>query len=258
MVAYMSHRVGLLVFSLAAIALGAPSASATSADGRPRVPLVVIDAGHGGPNHGARALGQVEKEVTLDVARRIADRLEAEAGVRVVLTREGDWHLPLRDRPEMANQLGADAFLSIHCNASDEVGPHGFETWFLPPEGSRQALQSEKAQRVTSRDDVPDTVRAILGDLVSQGAHQGGRRLAESVHEGLAGAAPEAQARGIRQGAYTVLVAATMPSTVVEMGFLNHPDEGSALATPSYRSRMARGISAGIVHFLRRTGRLRA
>ncbi len=264
----MWYRVGLVCL-LAAVALGATPGARGADAGPSRPPLVVIDPGHGGPNLGALGGGteatgasRREKDVTLDVARRIAARLEAETEIRVVLTRDGDWHLPLRDRAEIANQLRADAFLSIHCNASDDPGPRGFETWFLSQEGSRQTLHKQQALNAASRGSVdvtvPDAVQSILGDLVSQGAHRGGQRLAETIHESLAVAAPKVPARGVRQGAYTVLVAAAMPATVVEMGFLNHPEEGPALDSAHHRGRLARGIADGIVSFLRRMGRLDA
>jgi N-acetylmuramoyl-L-alanine amidase len=243
---------------LASVALGAAPEARGSSAGRGRPTLVVIDPGHGGPNSGARGEGRREKDVALDVARRIAARLEAETDVRVVLTRNGDWHVPLRDRAKIANQLQADAFLSIHCNASDEPGPQGFETWFLSTDGSRQPLHREEARNAAGSAalGLPDAVGSILGDLVAQGAHRGGRHLAESIHGALVTAAPEVPGRGVRQGAYTVLVAATMPATVVEVGFLNHPVEGPELYTTKHRERLARGITDGVISFLRRMGRL--
>ena len=171
----MWYRVGLICI-LAAVALGATPGARGADAGPARPPLVVIDPGHGGPNNGALGAG-AEKDVTLDVARRIAARLEAETDVRVVLTRDGDWHLPLRDRAEIANQLRADAFISIHCNASPEPGPRGFETWFLSQEGSRHVLHKQKALNAAARNDkgrgavvdltVPDAVQSILGVFVS-------------------------------------------------------------------------------------------
>lgn len=282
----MGYRVGLICI-LAAVALGATPGARGADSGPARPPLVVIDPGHGGPNNGALGAGR-EKDVTLAVARRIAARIEEATGARVVLTRDGDWHLPLQDRAEMANQLRADAFVSIHCNASDEPGPQGFETWFLSQDGSRGDLHQRKtlnaassapAARATVPDvaagddavphvtvpdvtvpdvTVPDAVQSILGDLVAQGAHRGGQRLAQTIHDALGVAAPDSIPRGVRQGAYTVLVAAAMPATVVEMGFLNHPKEGPSLLTPTHQSRLATGIADGVIHFLRRTGRIDA
>lgn len=216
-------------------------------------PIVVLDPGHGGPNAGAVAGGLVEKEVTLDMARRVRAHLEETTDLRVVLTREDDVHIPLRDRARIANQLGAALLIAIHGNASPAPGPRGYEAWFVSPDGTRLPAHVEETREALPPALAPVSapVEAILGDLVSQNAQAGGARLAADVVRAIGDAvSPAMPSRGVKQAAYTVLVSAAMPAAVVELGFLNHPEEGPLLADPAHRGRLARGIAEGIRAFL--------
>jgi N-acetylmuramoyl-L-alanine amidase len=179
---------------------------------------VVLDPGHGGRDSGATHLGLREKDVTLDVAKRVALLLES-AGVRVVMTRSDDRYITVGGRPQMANSLGADLFVSIHCN--DTGGPRvwsGTETYFH----YNSAIQKQFARIMQ---------RHVVGSL------------------GL----PD---RGIRSDGirfpgmgFGVLRGARMPAVLVEIGYVNHPTDASRLSDPVYRQKAAEGVFEGLKAF---------
>lgn len=251
----MSFRVGsTLLFGLLLLRGGsAPAEAGTS--GPPPAPIIVIDPGHGGDNQGAKGpQGVREKQITLEVASRMAGWLERHTGARAVLTRQEDHHLGLRERIRMANQLGADLFLSVHCNSSPVPGPRGFETFYLSDKGAKEPLHRASSVEVVA--DSPDlAVRSIVAQLASEVARQGGARLASSVRGGLKKAVSSPD-RGVKRGAYTVLVGASVPAAVVELGFLNHPGEGVDLADPGHQTRLVNGLLDGLLDYLDKTGRL--
>jgi len=233
---------------LAIVLLGASQPAPTRPE--PGPPVIVLDPGHGGDNLGAvHASGAQEKALTLALAEQIARRLEEKVGARVVLTREWDHHVGLPERARLANDLGADAFVSLHFNSSPTPGPRGFEAIYLSEGGATQA-RHVAAARAWAPANVSEPVAQIIGDLVSSGAHVSGARLANAVH-GSALDWTRGEDRGLKQGAYTVLVAAAVPATVLEVGFLNHPDEGAALLDPGYQATLARGIADGVIGYLR-------
>ena len=247
---YMSYRLRLVPLLALVTCAASPAAKAPP---RPRLPLVVLDPGHGGGNYGA-AGPAIEKEVTLALARRAAELLERTTGTRVALTREWDHHVGLAERAEIANRLGADALLSLHCNSSPTPGPTGFEAFYLSTPGAAQPRHL-RAVRARAPEGVSEHVRSILADLASGGSRLGGAHLADAVREQLARAVPGPD-RGVKPAAYTVLVSASVPAAVLEVGFLNHPEEGRALADPAYQERVATGVARGVADFLRRSGRL--
>ena len=203
---------------------------------------VVIDAGHGGSNTGAPGLvaGAYEKRVTLAVARALADELRAR-GVDVVMTRDRDEYLTLRERVRRANAAGPDCFVSLHANASGDRSRRGIETWVL----ARDAAEVE-ARRAASRE--RDDVHGLLTELALLDAARVSAGLARDVQSELV-AATGSLDRGVRQYGYDVLAGVTAPAVLVEMGFLDHPIEGAALLEPAHERRIAAALAAGILRF---------
>lgn len=227
---------------LAVVALAA-SASAAAADARP---LVVLDPGHGGSNRGAAgAAGILEKQLTLVLARAVRDDLVAR-GYDVVLTRERDATLTLRQRVAAANRRRADVFVSIHANASPARVQRGYETFVLTAAGvdvDGRALRSETG---TPRPGV-DPATALVLDDVERGACQWeAAELAAAMQRELRAVRGEAGDRGVRQDAHHVLLGATMPAVLVEVGFLDHPIEGQELARPATQAAIARALANAI------------
>lgn len=209
--------------------------------------LVALDPGHGGSNTGAKSVvaGVYEKHLTMLLAREVAKRLE-ERGIEVRLVRELDEYVSLRERVERANQLRADLFVSIHCNASDARSQRGFETWVLTPRAidiDGRALRGETPAARAGAD--ADTARML--DDVERGLNQdGAASLAAAIQRELAGRRGRGGDRGVRQSSMDVLLGASMPAALVEVGFIDHPIEGHELLEPEVQSDIADAIAAGI------------
>jgi N-acetylmuramoyl-L-alanine amidase len=204
---------------------------------------VVVDAGHGGSNTGAPGLGggAYEKRVTLAVGRALVDELRAR-GLDVVMTRERDEFLTLRERVRRANAAAPDCFVSLHTNASGDRARRGVETYVL----ARDAAEVE-ARRAASRE--RDDVQAMLTELQLLDAHKRSAELARAVQSRLV-AAVDGVDRGVRQAGYDVLAGVAAPAILVEMGFLDHPIEGAALLEPAQQHRIAAALAAGIAEFV--------
>jgi N-acetylmuramoyl-L-alanine amidase len=241
----------LLVCQAAAEARGADS----SLD---RFDTLVLDAGHGGDDEGARgAHGVVEKELVLDVARRLRAQLEA-TGLQVVLTRDRDVYVSLEERTAIANQARGDLFLSIHANAASARAARGIETFFLSLDASDDdARQLAARENAAFRDlTVPvvpedDPLVAILGDLAAAELLQQSdefARLAQREVSALNGA----PSRGVKQAPFVVLMGLEMPAVLVEIGFVTNPGEAQELATERQRDRIAQALARATLEFRQR------
>ncbi len=213
---------------------------------------VVLDPGHGGTENGAEAPGGLlEKEITLDVAARLAALLRT-AGLRVVLTRESDMDLDLVGRTAIANRERADLFMSIHANASPRKDARGAETYYLSyqtGDADARALASSENAGAPLETGGPDgALDLVLWDLAQADHLRESGRLAEIVQTELNGALGLAD-RGVKQAPFRVLMGARMPAVLVEIGFLTHPVEGSALATPETRESLAGALSRAVLSF---------
>jgi N-acetylmuramoyl-L-alanine amidase len=204
---------------------------------------VVIDAGHGGSNTGApaRREGAFEKHVTLAIARALKRRLERE-GARVVMTRERDRYLTLRERARRANQARGDCFISLHANASPDHGRRGVETYVL----SRETADVE-ARRAAAR--VADPAARLVEELRLLEAHRASLGLGHAVQSHLV-AMDGQDDRGLRQAGYDVLAGLEMPAVLVEVGFIDHPIEGAALLRPDVQRHIADAVADGILEHL--------
>ena len=222
---------------------------------------LVLDAGHGGHDSGAVGpAGLMEKELVLDVTKRVSRLLEEKLGVKVLLSRDGDHFVPLRDRTSYANRERADLFVSIHANAHRVVASEGVETYFLSSEAtdnaSRQVaslensvvqLEKPSAGRAASRTDV---VKTILWDLAQSEFQWESSRLAETVLDSMTQAL-KIPNRGVKQAGFYVLGGAAMPAILIEIGFVSNPKEERRLKETRYRDEIARAILAGLSEYKR-------
>jgi N-acetylmuramoyl-L-alanine amidase len=217
--------------------------------------VVVLDPGHGGSNTGApsRAPGVSEKQITMAVARQAKRRLE-EAGAVVVLTRDRDEYLTLRERVRRANAAGATCFVSIHANASPEHGRRGVETYVL----QRESVEVEaRRARIAAPD--PTGVSGLLAELALVEGHRAALGLARAVHAAVVEERGAIDARGervgdrgVRQAGYDVLAGVAAPAILVEIGFIDHPVEGAELLRPETQARVGEAIAAGILTWAER------
>lgn len=222
---------------------------------------IVLDAGHGGHDSGAVGPGGLmEKELVLDVTKRVARLLGERLGVKVLLSRDSDQFIPLRDRTSFANRERADLFVSIHANAHRVAASEGVEVYFLSSEATDHAarqlaaaensvIQLEKPTpgRGAGRSEI---VRTILWDLAQSEFLTESSRVAETVLDAMT-AALRIPNRGVKQAGFHVLGGAAMPAILIEIGFVTNPREARRLKDPRYRDEIARAIFTGLVEYKR-------
>ena len=231
--------------------------SAVSRLRQKRRPLVVLDPGHGGREPGAanERHGLVESQVALDLAELTASRLSAiMPRVRVMLTRSTDVDLSLEERCALANAMEADAFVSIHLNASSEpVRKGGVTTFVLDTTNNRQALRLAARENGTRVAEVTG-IQSLLAKHHRRTQAEGSRTLAGKIqrHTLKRGRSvlPKLSDRGVRQAMFYVLVGARMPSVLVEASFLTYEPEARALTHRNYRRALADGLASGIASYL--------
>ena len=227
-------------------------------DRRPGVlTTITLDPGHGGSETGATGRnGLQEKDVALAVARRLHRLLEDRLGVRVLLTRDSDSFLSLDDRTALANNNKSDLFLSIHANASPRQTARGSEVYYLSyqasDEDSRRLAATENAgfEYTVARGDTD--LEFILWDM-AQAAHLNeSATLAELLQDELQANRADNKNRGIKQAPFRVLMGATMPSVLIEVGFITHPEEERRLGSAEYQDQLAHAIFRGVVKYKER------
>jgi N-acetylmuramoyl-L-alanine amidase len=245
------------VVALLALLPGAPKkphAVAKSAPA-PAAFVAVVDPGHGGEQDGAYSpVGDREKDLVLEISRKIAARLRR-LGARVVLTRTGDIDVPLVNRATIANALRADIFISIHLNSMPSAEQRrvrqGIETYFLSADATDASAAAVAARENAARmagevlADQGDPVGFILQDLESAAALTESSRLAYFLHERLV-ARTGAQDDGVKQAPFYVLAGARMPAVLLELGFLSHDLESRRLKDAGYQEKLAEAVTDAV------------
>lgn len=210
---------------------------------------IVIDAGHGGGSPGTISPdGTYEKELTLDISLRLAEALRAD-GYDVRMTREKDTDLTLSRRAEMANESGADIFVSIHLNALRNRARRGVETYYLGPTNDPYLREIAAHENRDSGYSVAD-LRKLLDGIYAGARQDESRRLAESVqstlYSRLRKVSPDLDDRGVKTAPFVVLVTTQMPAILAEVSCLSHDEESKLLRNPEYRQTIAEALAAGI------------
>ena len=214
---------------------------------------VTLDPGHGGSETGATGRGGLqEKDVALAIARRLGQLLESRLGVRVLLTRDGDNYLELDERTTIANNNKSDLFLSIHANASPRQNASGSEVYYLSYEASddesRRLAAAENANGL-SRPRASSDLEFILWDMAQASYLNESATLAELLQDELQAGRSERRNRGIKQAPFRVLMGATMPSALIEVGFITNPEEERRLGLSDYQDQLANAIYRGVVKY---------
>lgn len=210
-------------------------------------PLVVVDPGHGGSNTGAAgsAAGVLEKHFTLALARQLVSELDRR-GVAAMLTRDRDRFLSLRKRAEIANRANAAVFVSVHANASRDHAQRGFETYVLSPRALDVDARALRTGSGRDRSGVAPRIDRLLDDVERGLAQSGSAELAAAIQRRLAAARQGSPNRGVKQDAMHVLLGATMPAVLVEVGFIDHPVEGEQLVDARVQKKIASAIATAI------------
>lgn len=214
-----------------------------------RIRRVVVDPGHGGHDPGAvGGEGTREKDVVLSIGMKLAKKLREELGLDVVMTRSSDVFLELQERTAIANQVGADLFLSIHANAAPNRQASGIETYYLSLAKTEKAAQLAAKENGTSLEKV-SMLQAVLFDLMANYKINDSAHLAEVVQKELYRRIDSrwpVKSLGVKQGPFYVLVGATMPSILVETAFLSNDKDEQRLKDPEYHDVTAEGITEGV------------
>jgi len=217
---------------------------------------VVIDAGHGGKDGGTVGrYGLNEKFVTLDITKRIGRLLEKNTNVKVIYTRDEDVYIPLWKRTQIANRSNGKLFISIHANANKNSRIKGFETFILRPGKTADAVEvSERENAVIkleeeiSRYDHLTKDNFIIASLMQSAFMKESEDLGAKIQQQMHKTIPSPD-RGVKQAGFIVLIGASMPNVLVEVGFLSNPQEEKQLRKPGYRQTVAQAIYNGIVLF---------
>ena len=272
--AYDSVRDELRVTDTSAVrgAVASATPPRARASAQPAAPVkkaqrvVVVDAGHGGPDNGMHGpiggkTSVVEKDVTLAVAKQLASALRSR-GLKVIMTRTTDTLIALSDRGRIANASHADLFVSVHVNAANPnwkkpAATRGFETYFLAEAKTEDAKRVEAMENESVKFETGvhapkgDPLAFIINDMAQNEHLRESSDLAETVQGTLAKIHPGPD-RGVRQANFAVLRTSFMPAVLVEIGFGTNPDEAKVLANKLWQTRIAGAIADATVNYLSR------
>jgi len=204
-----------------------------------KISTIVLDPGHGGKDPGNRVAGRNEKTATLALAQELSDQLKA-SGFKVILTRTKDKFVELPVRPDIANRVNADLFVSLHFNAttSGKADVNGPETYCITPVGASSSnAQGEGANYGATTANVSEKKSLLL-------AYQVQRALVKNL---------DVEDRSVRRARFAVLRDAEMPAILIESGYMTHPVEGKKLFDAGYRKQLAAAIVKGILNYQKLT-----
>lgn len=226
-----------------------------------KIRRIVIDPGHGGHDTGTLGPeGIQEKKVVLDVALRLRRLILRKLGCQVVMTRSTDTFVPLEERTAIANQEGADLFISIHANASRDSSARGIETYYLNFTTNAEALSVAARENATSEQSVFELQGLVRKIALSEKVDES-RNFAKVVNRELTlhlnrdgDTQPD---RGIKKAPFVVLIGANMPSILVEISFLTNPHDERLLENPRFRQQIAQALFDGIARYSEGLGTIR-
>ena len=223
-----------------------------------RLVIVAIDAGHGGEDPGARGrLGTREKDVTLAIARRLKNAIDAEPNMRAVMVRDGDYFIPLGQRVAKARRVHADVFVSIHADAWVKPDARGSSVFALSERGATTAAARWLAQRENESDLIggvnlgvrdPVLARTLL-DLSQTATINDSLKLGRAVLSEL-GDVNALHKQSVEQAGFAILKAPDIPSILVETAFISNPEEEKRLKDSAYQEKMAAAVLSGIKRYL--------
>ena len=222
--------------------------------------VIAVDAGHGGEDPGAMGPNRLrEKEVTLAIAKELIAAINAQPGFTGKLTRTGDYFIPLKKRRDLARNMKADLFVSIHADAFTKASARGASVFALSQNGATSETARFLAQRENesdliggvgniSLDDKDQVLAGVLVDLSMTATLNSSLQVGHHVLNSMGGIA-HLHKRHVEQAGFMVLKSPDVPSILVETGFISNPQEARKLATPAYRKQMAQSVFKGIKQY---------
>ena len=219
-----------------------------------KIGRIVIDPGHGGHDTGTIGPnGLEEKDLVLDVSRRLGKLLQSRLGAEVVFTRQDDTFIPLETRTAIANQEQADLFVSVHANSSRDPDARGVETYYLNFTSNADALEvaaRENAVSDKSIHELQDLVKKIALKEKIEESREFASDVQRSLHSGLSVKNPGLRDRGVKKAPFIVLIGANMPSILAEISFVSNPGDARKLQTGDYRQRIAESLYKGVSKYV--------
>jgi N-acetylmuramoyl-L-alanine amidase len=218
-----------------------------------KVGRIVLDAGHGGHDTGTAGPGGLfEKDLVLDVTKRLGALIESKMGAEVVYTRSDDTFIPLESRTQMANEHRADLFLSVHANSSPTSNSSGVETYYLNFTRSKAAMEVAARENASSQKTVYE-LKDLLQKIALQDKMDESREFAGRIQQNLYAASLKANARtrnrGVKTAPFVVLIGASMPSVLAEIGFVSNPKDEALLRRAETRQKIAEGLYRGLSQY---------
>ena len=198
--------------------------------------------------------GLSEAELVLDLGMRLEKLLLNQPGVEVVMTRRSNVYVPLEERTALANREGADLFLSIHANASEDDRVRGIETYFLnfaPNPAAEVVAARENAASAQTMRQLPDIVKAIALNNKIDESRDFASLVQSSMMDRLKRSNKSAKDLGVKQAPFMVLIGATMPSILAEVSFLTNRQEAALLRSSAYRQQIATALFNGVMRYQR-------
>ncbi|HTX37283.1 MAG TPA: N-acetylmuramoyl-L-alanine amidase [Bryobacteraceae bacterium] len=217
-----------------------------------KISRVVIDPGHGGHDEGTRGATLVEKDLVLDVAKRVGKLIEDKMGAEVIYTRTDDTFIPLEGRTALANEKKADLFLSIHANSSPVTRITGMETYYLNFADTKDAMDLAARENATARESIfelRDMVQKITMHDKAEESKEFASRIQSALYAFSSREFPANRNRGVKKAPFVVLIGAQMPSVLAEIGFLSNPREEALLKRNDYRQRLAEALFRGVQRY---------
>jgi N-acetylmuramoyl-L-alanine amidase len=217
---------------------------------------IVIDPGHGGKDCGAPGYykGVFEKDITLQIAKKLGEKIQRELGCNIFYTRTSDKFLPLEERTAIANTKNADLFISIHANATKKRHIYGIETYLLNLATDNDAIMVAARENATSAKNISD-LEIILNELMRNSKINESTHLASCIQnklvQGLKRQYSKINDLGVKQAPFYVLLGAEMPSVLIEIGFISNKRECKRLTNPKYQEHLVDGIAQGIKHYIK-------
>jgi N-acetylmuramoyl-L-alanine amidase len=214
------------------------------------VKKIVIDPGHGGKDPGAMAFGMKEKDIVLDIARKLAPILEKELHCEVLLTRNEDVFISLEERTAIANTENADLFISLHINAHPSAKVRGLETYYLNLSTNAEAMRVAARENATSTHQMSD-LQDILSDIMKNSKINESSRLAQQVHNSILNNAEnngfaDIKNLGVKQAPFYVLIGAEMPAILIEIAFISNEEDMRNLQNGDFVHMLTQEIASGI------------
>ena len=215
---------------------------------------IVIDAGHGGKDPGAVGYrGTKEKDIALDVAKRLEKKLSKNMNVKIIMTRDEDVFLRLSERTKIANESNGNLFISIHTNAAEDRRASGFETFLIGPNKNeaavRVAARENAVLELEGTSDKKLTNEDLIQATIAQSAFASKSEQFASMVQKEIKKRVQSRDRGVKQAGFYVLMGASMQNVLVELGFISNPSEEKKLRSPQYRDQLATAIYRAVEQY---------